>query len=103
MSDILEKEAIVQFLKDNKHILSDTFNVEELTIIGSIANDSYGYNSDIDLVYKLKEGTNLNFNLYMKLIYWLEENIGRKVDLISSKNMNPIIKIMANKSTQVVI
>jgi predicted nucleotidyltransferase len=103
MCDKLAKEAIVKFLKDNKHILSDRFNVEELTIIGSIANDSYSDHSDVDLVYKLKDGTNLNFNLYMKLIYWLEKNFGRKVDLISSKNMNPAIKIMANKSTKVVI
>jgi uncharacterized protein len=103
MSEKLGKEDIVKFLKTNKSTLSNTFNIKKLTIIGSIANGSYKSDSDVDLIYTLNEGTNLNFNMYMKLIYWLEDNIGRKVDLISSKNINPIIKIMANKSTQVVI
>ncbi|HMP28845.1 MAG TPA: nucleotidyltransferase domain-containing protein [Saprospiraceae bacterium] len=103
MVNKLDKKGIVQFLSDNKQILRETFYIEQCTLVGSIANDTYTSKSDVDIVYQLIEGKNLNFNLYMQLIYWLEKNLGRSVDLINSKNINPVIKLNFSCSAQVVI
>jgi predicted nucleotidyltransferase len=103
MENKLDKQGIVNFLRNNKHILKNTFFVEDITIIGSLATDNFTSESDVDIIYHLIEGKNLNYNLFMQLVNWLENNLGRKVDLICSKNINPIIKLTASRSAQVVI
>lgn len=103
MEKKLDKDEVVNFLRMNKHILKNTFFVEDITIIGSLATDNYTPESDVDLIYNLIEDKNLNYNLFMQLVNWLENNLGRKVDLICSKNINPIIKLTAARSAQVVI
>ena len=103
MSQKLNRNQILQFLKDNRQIIKKKYHIKELRIFGSFSTNSYTDKSDVDLLYSLKENEKLNFSNYMDLLYWLEDNFGRKVELINIHNINPIVLKNASSSMQSVL
>lgn len=59
-------------------------------IFGSAARGENAGNSDIDILYQLKEAVGL-FNL-VRIKDSLEEKLNRKVDLVSEKYVHPKLK-----------
>jgi len=76
-----------------KNIIIDTmmpFNPVRIGIFGSVARGENTGNSDIDILYQLKETVGLLNIVGMK--DELEEKLNRNVDLVSEKYIHPKLK-----------
>jgi predicted nucleotidyltransferase len=76
-----------------KNIIINTimpFNPLKIGIFGSAARGENTENSDIDILYQLKDAVGL-FNL-VRIKNNLEERLSKKVDLVSEKNIHPKLK-----------
>jgi predicted nucleotidyltransferase len=65
--------------------LRQRFGVEQLALFGSFARDEASENSDIDLVVSLAKPLGFAF---VQLADYLEEKLGRKVDLITTTTVS---------------
>jgi predicted nucleotidyltransferase len=78
---------------EQKNIIIDTimpFNPVKIGIFGSVARGENTENSDIDILYQLKDSVGL-FNL-VRIKNSLEEKLNRKVDLVSERYIHPKLK-----------
>jgi len=57
------------------------FHVKKIGVFGSFVQNKQTKKSDIDILVEFKRGHKDFFN-YMRLKYYLEESLGRKVDLV---------------------
>ena len=76
-----------------KNIIIDTimpFHQVKIGIFGSVARGENTKNSDIDILYQLKDAVGL-LNL-VRMKESLEEKLNKKVDLVSEKYLHPKIK-----------
>jgi len=76
-----------------KNIIINTimpFHPVRIGIFGSVARNENTENSDIDIVYQLKEAVGL-FNI-ARIKNSLEEKLNKKVDLVSEKYIHPELK-----------
>lgn len=67
------------------------YGIARLEVFGSVARDEETSTSDIDLLYTLTPGTRLGWEIE-DLVQNLESILGRQIDLISKKALNPIIR-----------
>ena len=72
---------IIKILKKN--------NVKKASIFGSYARGEQKKNSDIDILIEPPEGIGYGF---IKIEFELEDELGRKVDLLSYKSIHPLLK-----------
>ena len=66
------------------------FHPVRIGIFGSMARGENTENSDIDILYQLKDAIGL-FNL-VRIKESLEEKLNKRVDLVSEKYMHPKLK-----------
>ena len=66
------------------------FHPVRIGIFGSEARNENSKNSDIDILYQLKESVGI-FNI-VRIKDCLEEKLNRKVDLISEKYIHPKLR-----------
>ena len=74
----MTKEYILNFLKTNKQLLNDKYNVTRICLFGSYAKDMANENSDIDLAIV---STKKDFFLREDLREFLESSFNLKVDI----------------------
>lgn len=88
------KKDIIEVLQQSKAVLNQRFGVEELGLFGSYAKDAQHEESDIDIVYHLKEGATLgllaliDMEEFMKLALEVD-----RVDLVNKRYLNPVIAL----------
>jgi len=84
---------IKKILEKNNNYLRQTFHVKELGIFGSFVKgrEKANNSSDIDILITLRKGHKDFFN-YMRLKYYLENLLGRKVDLVIKEAVKPRLK-----------
>ena len=75
----MTKHYILTFLQEHKIFLEEKFGVEKIGLFGSYAKDMATQESDIDFYVVLKKKTLDNMT---GLWNYLEENFGKKVDMI---------------------
>jgi uncharacterized protein len=78
-------------LEEDKHHIKTSFYVKEIGIFGSFIKGIQTSKSDIDILVDFEEGHKDFFN-YMRLKYYLENILKRKVDLIMKKAIKPQLK-----------
>jgi len=78
MKQPLSKEKILQTLRKELPYLQERYGVERMAIYGSFAKGVQTRKSDIDILVQLVKPLGLEF---IGLAYYLEEILGRKVDL----------------------
>ncbi|MGH9363074.1 MAG: nucleotidyltransferase family protein [Thermoanaerobaculia bacterium] len=76
----MDRAEILNFLMEQRAELRRRFGVTSLALFGSVARDEAGPESDIDILVEFRETPGLRE--YMDLKFWLEERLGRKVDLV---------------------
>lgn len=91
------QELILDTLKTNRERLSSDFGIERIGLYGSFARNEQTSKSDIDLVYELKHGCTLSWAQKEQLYRILRRKLHRKMDLVDSQFMNPIIKYYMRK------
>jgi predicted nucleotidyltransferase len=86
---ILKSDEILDFLKRNKQDLETRFSVKRIGLFGSVLRGSASDKSDVDILVDLANPT---FDHYMDLKFFLEDSLGRPVDLVLADSLKPRIK-----------
>ena len=84
----MNKTEILHFLKKNKQELIQRFNIDSIALAGSFARNEATQKSDIDIIVDMPS----SFTNFFNLKYFLEEHLGRSVDLGLEKNLRSFIK-----------
>lgn len=82
------KQEIISFLKENKSLLKQKYNVTRIGLFGSYATGDQTVLSDIDIIVSMPS----NFDNYYGLKEFLESNLNHKIDLVLAKNMRELLK-----------
>jgi predicted nucleotidyltransferase len=80
---------IIQTLEQEFKILKERFGVKSLGLFGSIARGDDSAGSDVDI---LVEFDTPSFDHYMELKFYLEELLGRSVDLVLKGSLKPALR-----------
>ena len=78
----MKKEQILTLLAEHQDDL-DRYGIKSLALFGSVARDDAGADSDIDVLVEF-EGP-ATFDGYMELKFYLEDLLGKPVDLVTPK------------------
>jgi predicted nucleotidyltransferase len=71
--------------------ICEQYGVAELLVFGSAARDDMRSDSDVDVLYSLRPGSRLGWNIE-QLADELAELFGRPVDLVSRRALHPRLK-----------
>lgn len=74
------RDKVVNLLRDNISEIRK-YKILKLSIFGSVARDQDSPHSDIDILIKFE--CPATFDLYIDLKFYLENLLGRKVDLVT--------------------
>ena len=84
----MNKEYLINFLRENLTIIK-SYGVTSLALFGSFARDEAKTTSDLDLLVEFQG--KVTFDQYMDLKFFLEDNLGLSVDLVTKKMLKPQI------------
>ena len=87
---MIARENILQSLKRIKNDIKGVYKIKSLWLFGSFARAEEKLNSDIDILVDFEKGADL-FNL-VALASFLEEQFGRRVDIVSKDALRPELK-----------
>lgn len=93
----IDQEFILQTLAAHKEQLRLEFGIAQIGLYGSFARNEQTAKSDIDLVYTVEEGHSLGLVERDRLHRILRRKLGRKLDLVNSKVMNPFVSYYMRK------
>ena len=96
----LQKETIRHLLLSHKNQLKN-FGVKEIGLFGSYARNEANGESDVDLLVDM-EKEKKTFRNFMALTYYLEELLGKKVELVTKQSLSPYIGPHILKSVEYV-
>ena len=83
------REMILQRINSNLKKMRHDFAVQRIGLFGSIARDEGSSTSDVDILVDFSEPT---FDHYMDLKFYLEDLLGRDVDLVMADTLKARIK-----------
>ncbi|MFH1080095.1 MAG: nucleotidyltransferase family protein [Pseudomonadota bacterium] len=86
---MLSSDEILDFLKQHKGDFEARFSVKRIGLFGSVLRGSANDKSDVDILVELAHPT---FDKYMDLKFFLEDKLGRPVDLVLADSLKPRIK-----------
>jgi predicted nucleotidyltransferase len=84
MGSEMDAENIGKKIVDNKPYLKKVYHIKEIGVFGSFIRGEQTESSDIDLLVEFEKGHSDLFN-FIRLKDYLEELLGRKVDLVTKK------------------
>ena len=84
-------EEVKNRLAEQRAEIRKTFHVKRIGIFGSFVRDRQTKRSDVDILVEFEKGHKDFFN-YMRLKYYLEASLGRKVDLVIKEAVKPRLK-----------
>ena len=85
-------ETIKQKIAQNKEYLLKTYGVEEIGVFGSFARGDNNTDSDIDISIVLNRKVTVGLFEFARMQFYLEDTLGRKVDLVIKSGIKPLIK-----------
>ncbi len=88
----MNKTAIITILQTKKEELQTRFGLEKLALFGSFSRDEATQDSDMDILFELKESTTFSLFDYLKLNKMLEETLEHKVDLVREAKLKDALK-----------
>jgi len=80
-------DEVLSFLSSHRPELEERFGICSLALFGSVARGEAGTDSDVDVLVDFHETPGLT--QYMGLKFWLEDRLGRRVDLVMDKALKP--------------
>jgi uncharacterized protein len=85
----MRRSEILQELSAHRDELT-RMGVKTLAVFGSVARDEARPDSDVDLLVEFLGPA--TFNGYMDLKFFLEDLLGRPIDLVTRKSIRPRLK-----------
>lgn len=83
------KNTIIQKLSGHQRQL-ETYGVTRIGLFGSYLQNEQSESSDIDLLVDIEKDKK-TFRNFMALNYYLEELLGKKVDVVTIQSLSPYI------------
>jgi len=83
-----KKQVLKLLLKNKKNL--EKFGVNRFGLFGSFVRDCATKNSDVDILVEFYPEQK-TFNNFMDLAFFLEDLLGRKIDLITLESLSPHI------------
>jgi predicted nucleotidyltransferase len=96
---ISTRDQVITKIKTNRHALK-RYGVKSLALFGSTARDKMRKRSDVDVLVQFDKSTWKN---YIGLKFYLEDLLGREVDLVTPKAIKPATKPSIEKDLFYVI
>jgi uncharacterized protein len=84
-------DEVLGFLTGEKNSIYRDFGVIDIAVFGSYAKNEQRKESDVDIYVKLKQEYK-TFDNFMELRFFLEETLGRKVDLVTQEAIREELK-----------
>lgn len=78
------------------------YGVSRIGVFGSFARNEATPKSDVDLLVEFKEGRK-NYDNFIELAYFLEDLLGRKIELLTPQSMSPYIGPKIMKEVEYVV
>ncbi len=85
----MKRDEIPKVIASHRMELN-SFGVKSLAIFGSIARNEARSGSDVDILVEFQGKP--TFNQYMKLKFFLQDMLGRPVDLVTAKALKPRLR-----------
>jgi predicted nucleotidyltransferase len=95
----MSRSEILQTLAARREHLT-RMGVKSMAIFGSVARDEARPDSDVDILVEFQGPA--TFNGYMDLKFFLEDLLGRPVDLVTRKSIRPRLKTRIKSEAQYV-
>lgn len=86
----MTRAEAIRILRNALPGIKERYGIQDLGIFGSVARDEAGPGSDVDVWVKFDGPA--RFRAFMGLQFELEELLGVKVDLVSSKGVKPLLR-----------
>jgi len=83
----MQRDEVLRKLRENLPELRRRFAVRSLKVFGSVARGEASPESDVDVLVEFTESP--GFSGYMALKFYLEDLLGKKVDLVMSGALRP--------------
>ncbi|PSR18218.1 DNA polymerase subunit beta [filamentous cyanobacterium CCP3] len=90
----MQRNTILQTLKQHQTVLRG-LGVRTLALFGSVARDEATPSSDIDIVVEFEPP--ITFDRYVDVKLYLEDHLGKKVDLVIWKSLKPHLREMVER------
>ncbi|MCG6136466.1 MAG: nucleotidyltransferase family protein [Nostoc sp. LLA-1] len=85
----MQRDQILATLKQHQTVLKK-LGVKSLALFGSVARDEATPVSDVDILVEFEPP--VTFDRYMDVKFYLEDQLGKKVDLVTKKSLKPQIR-----------
>lgn len=79
----MDRSSTLTLLAQHKQTLQTRFGVSDIALFGSTARDQATEQSDIDILVNFEQPA--NSKSYFGLLFYLEDLLGRPVDLVTTK------------------
>jgi uncharacterized protein len=86
---VQSKEAILSLLHINRNKIR-RFGVSKLSLFGSFLTDRFNSDSDVDLLITFHPHMK-TYDNFMELSFFLEDLLGRKVEIVTPQSLSPYI------------
>ncbi len=80
---------VLDILKKHETEIKEKFGVSKIGLFGSSAREEQNESSDIDILVEFEEPS---FDRFMDLSFFLEELLGKPVDLVTTNGISPYIE-----------
>lgn len=89
----MTRDLIIEKIRTQKEWLARSFHISRIGLFGSYAVGAPTDESDVDLIYELKDGKRLGYKDVFELEHYLKHLLNiDKVDLVNQRYVNPIIE-----------
>jgi len=85
----MKNQQILEFLKEQKDEITKRLGVRRIGLFGSHIRGESTARSDVEILIEMDR---LNFDNYMDLKFYLEENLERSVDLVLADSVKTHLK-----------
>jgi len=79
---------IIYILRRRDREIKELFQVKRIGLFGSFARGEENESSDVDIMVEFEQPT---FDNFMKLAFFLEDLLGRRVELFTPDSLSPYI------------
>ncbi len=84
-----DQQRILEALRRARKRYQDRLAIHRLGLFGSYASGTARQDSDVDVLVDFE---NVTFDNFMDLKLYLEDQLGKKVDLVMSRNIKPRLR-----------
>lgn len=86
---VQDKETIFRLIRQNQRQIH-ALGVSKISLFGSFLTDGFTPESDVDLLVEFRPGMK-TYDNFMELLYFLEDLLGRRVELVTPQSLSPYI------------